>query len=102
MDERVLLAMSAPALREYIRSQLSKKNKPADDKQSDESDKEREALADLHEETNGTAPKVPVTKEDMPFDIGEDDESGDEASEASAEADADDEKPAKTKKRSKE
>lgn len=100
MDERVLLAMSAPALREYIRTQLSKKNKPADDKQADESDKEREALADLHEETNGKAPKVPVTKEDMPFDLGEDDEEGDEASEASA--GADDEKPVKAKKRSKE
>lgn len=78
MDERVLSRMDAPALREYIRTLLEKKDKPNDKKQSDESDKEREALADLHEEKKGKSAGVPVLKEDLPFDLGGDEESEDE------------------------
>ena len=79
MDEKVLSQMNAPALREYIRSLLAKRGKPRSDKESKEADKEREDLADLHEETKGKTAGVPVTDEDMSFDLGGDEESdGDE------------------------
>lgn len=84
MDERVLSRMDAPALREYIRCMLEKKGKPCGKKQSDEKDKEREDLSDLHEETKGKPPTVPVSDDDMPFDLGGEDEekSGDDDSQA--------------------
>lgn len=87
MDERVLERMNGPALREYIRYLLGKKGKPADDKESDKADKEREALADLHEEHTGKAKGVPVEKEDISFDLGEEEGEDKEASEASEDAD---------------
>ena len=84
MDDRVLGRMDAPALREYIRCLLEKKGKPNDAKKSKESDDEREALADLHEEKKGKSEGIPVTDEDMPFDLGSDDSEPDDedASEA--------------------
>lgn len=81
MDDRVLSRMDAPALREYIRCLLEKKGKPNDAKQSKDSDDEREALADLHEEKKGKTPGLPVTDEDMPFDLGGDSEPDDGDSE---------------------
>lgn len=89
MDDRVLGRMDAPALREYIRCLLEKKGKPNDDKKSKESDDEREALADLHEEKKGKSEGIPVTDEDMPFDLGSDDsEPDDEDASESGEAEA--------------
>lgn len=82
MDDRVLSRMDAPALREYIRCLLEKKGKPNDDKKSKESDDEREALSDLHEEKKGKTAGIPVTDEDMPFDLGSDSESDDSSEEA--------------------
>lgn len=88
MDERVLNRMDAPALREYIRTLLEKNGKPNDAKKSKESDDEREALAALHEEKKGKSEGIPVTKDDMPFDLGSDDSKpADDASETD-EADA--------------
>lgn len=79
MEEKVLASMTAPALREYIRSILSKKGKPRTDKESDEADKEREALSDLHAEKSGKPPVIEVTDEDLPFNDDEEPESDDEA-----------------------
>lgn len=87
LDEKVLSSMNAPALREYIRSLLSKRGKPSSDKDTDESDKEREALADLHEEHTGKAKGVPVEKDDIAFDLGEEDGEGEEGSQVSEDAD---------------
>lgn len=82
MDDRVLSRMDAPALREYIRCLLEKKGKPNDAKKSKEYDEEREALSDLHEEKKGKTAGVPVTDEDMPFDLGSDSESDDNSEDA--------------------
>lgn len=71
------------ALRKLIRSMLAKAGKPKTKKDDDKSDEEREALADLHESSKGKAPKVPVTEDDLPFDLG-DDSDGEEASESSS------------------
>lgn len=87
MDDRVLSRMDAPALREYIRCLLEKKGKPNDAKKSKEYDEEREALSDLHEEKKGKTAGVPVTDEDMPFDLGSDsEEDKDDDSQAGAPA----------------
>ena len=69
------------ALRKLIKSLLAKRGKPADDKQAEESDKEREDLADLHEEKKGKTEGVPATEDDMPFDLGSDDGSDEDSSE---------------------
>lgn len=98
LDEKVLSSMNAPALREYIRSLLSKRGKPNDKAQADEADKEREALASMHAETHGKPPEIPATKEDMPFDFGDEDEEDDEDSQASEDASEPDAKPAKKKR----
>jgi hypothetical protein len=87
IDEKVLSSMNAPALREYIRSLLSKRGKPSSDKESDKADKEREALADLHEEHTGKAKGVPVEKEDISFDLGEEEGEEEDSSEAIEDAD---------------
>jgi hypothetical protein len=77
--------MDAPALREYIRTLLEKSGKPNDPKKAKKSDDEREALADLHEETKGKTEGVPVTDDDLPFDLGGDDEpEGDDAEDSQA------------------
>lgn len=86
LDEKVLSSMNAPALREYIRSLLSKRGKPSGDKEAEKADKEREALADLHEEHTGKAKGVPVEKDDISFDLGEDDGEGEEDSQVSEDA----------------
>lgn len=74
------------ALRKLIKSMLAKYGKPNDAKQSADADKEREDLADLHEEKKGKTAGLPVTDEDMPFDLGsdsgpDDDEEDSQASE---------------------
>lgn len=69
------------ALRKLIKSLLSKRGKPADDKQVEESEKEREDLADLHAEKKGKTEGVPTTKDDMPFDLGSEDEGEQDSSE---------------------
>lgn len=81
------------ALRKLIRSMLAKAGKTPDKKADDKSDEEREALADLHEEGKGKAPKVPVTEDDLPFDL----ENEAEEDEASGES----EKPAPKSKKGK-
>lgn len=81
--------------RKFIKQMMAKAGKPADEKESDEADKEREALADLHESHSGKAPKIEVLDDDLPFDLSNEAE-GDEASEDASEPDA--EKPATKKK----
>lgn len=60
------------ALRKLIKSMLAKAGKPNDAKQTADSEEEREALSDLHEEKKGKTQGVPATDEDMPFDLGSD------------------------------
>ena len=62
------------ALRKLIKSLLAKHGKSNDSKQSADADEEREALSDLHEEKKGKSEGVPVTDEDLPFDLGSSDE----------------------------
>jgi len=63
------------ALRKLIKSILAKRGKPNDDKQSEESDKEREELADLHAEhkmgdsKKDAKEKPDDTEEEDPFDL---------------------------------
>lgn len=82
--------------RKFIKQMMSKAGKPADDKEADKADEEREALSDLHEETKGKPKSIPVMDEDLPFNLGGDEESEDEESQAS-----DEDKPKPAKKRSK-
>jgi hypothetical protein len=72
------------ALRKLIKSMLAKHGKPNDAKQSEEADKEREALSDLHEEKKGKTDGLPVTDEDMPFDLGSDSEPSDDEEDSQA------------------
>ena len=66
------------ALRKLIKALLAKHGKPNDAKQSADADEEREALSDLHEEKKGKSEGLPVTEEDLPFDLGSKEESDDE------------------------
>lgn len=72
-DEKTL---TVGALRELVRDFYSQKKKPQSDADADESDKEREALADLHESHKGKPSPVEVTDEDLPEGLLGDD--GDE------------------------
>jgi hypothetical protein len=80
------------ALRKLIKSMLAKAGKKPEGKDADSADDEREALADLHEQTSGKPAPIPVTKDDLPPELSQDDED-----EESDDEDADDEKPAKKK-----
>jgi hypothetical protein len=75
------------ALRKLIKSILAKANKPSDDKESDKSDEEREALADLHESHKGKPKSVPVTEEDLPEGMlgDEEEEEGEDAEQSAVE-----------------
>lgn len=73
-DEKTL---TVGALRELVRDFYAQKKKPQDDDASDEADKEREALADLHESHTGKPSPVEVTAEDLPEGLVGDD--GDES-----------------------
>lgn len=58
------------ALRKLIKSLLLKHGKPNTEKQSEESDDEREALSDLHDETHGKPAGVAVeTDEKLPPEL---------------------------------
>lgn len=67
--------MPPKVLRKIIRSLMSKMSaKPGEragrkDADTEKEDKERDDLADLHEETKGAGPKQPVKKDDLPFEI---------------------------------
>ena len=83
---------SVSALRRMVRRLRSKKlsERDAEDLEQEdaESEKERNKLADLHEEKKGPAPKQEVTDEDLPFELGDEEESGEEgSSEATYECD---------------
>lgn len=72
------------ALRKLIKSMLAKAGKKPSPKDDDKADEEREALTDLHEKHKGKPTPVPVTEDDLPFDLGneaEDDEASEDASE---------------------
>jgi hypothetical protein len=62
------------ALRKLIRSMMAKAGKPRDDDAADKADDEREALADLKEESNGKAPKIPVSEDDLPPELRDDED----------------------------
>lgn len=74
-DEKTL---TVGALRELVRDFYSQKKQPQSDADADESDKEREALADLHESHKGKPSPVEVTDEDLPEGLMGDDESDDD------------------------
>lgn len=75
---------SVSKLRKMVRrlraQRLSERDSEDLEKESEESEKERNKLADLHEEGKGSTPKQEVTDEDLPFDLGEGEESEDEDS----------------------
>lgn len=91
------------ALRKLIKSMLAKKGKPNDDKQSEDADKEREQLADLHAEHKLNVPKQPVEKDDLPFELDPDAQEDDDASSETEEekAGVKDDEAAEKKKRKK-
>lgn len=75
-------------LRKMIRALMAKcARKPGDPPADEEgSEKEREDRADLHEEKKGKGHKQPVEKDDLPFDLGDDEpDDGDDVSEADEE-----------------
>ncbi len=80
------------ALRKLIKSMLAKAGKKPESKDADKADEEREALTDLHEETNGKPAPIPVTEDDLPPELSQDDED-----EESDEEDAGSKKPSKKK-----
>lgn len=86
------------ALRKLIKSLLAKSGKPSAGKDADKADEEREALSDLHEQTNGKPTPIPVTEDDLPFDVGEDSESEEPSEDASEDSSVEDAPPAKKKK----
>lgn len=62
-------------LRKMLRALMLKLHKKPGDKADDaESEKEREGRADLHEESKGKGHKQKVEKDDLPFDLGDDEE----------------------------
>lgn len=74
------------ALRKLIRQMLAKGCKvQPDDKDTDKLDDERQKLSDMHAERKGKPPEIPVTEDDMPFemDSSEDSEDDSDASEGS-------------------
>ncbi len=83
------------ALRKLIKSMLAKAGKKPESKDADKADEEREALTDLHEETNGKPAPIPVTEEDLPPELAQDDE--DEAGDDSVADEKADAKPPKKK-----
>lgn len=89
-DEKTL---TVGALRELVRDFYSQNKKPQSDEAADESDKEREALSDLHEEHKGKPTPIEVTKDDLPPELSED---GDEVADE-PDGDEDDAKYAKKK-----
>lgn len=80
------------ALRKLIKSMLAKAGKKPEGKDAEKADEEREALSDLHEETNGKPTPIPVKKDDLPPELSQDDED-----EESDEEDAGSKKPSKKK-----
>ncbi len=80
------------ALRKLIKSMLAKAGKKPESKDADKADEEREALTDLHEETNGKPAPIPVTEEDMPFDLGNEADDGEASGEESGDDSVADEK----------
>lgn len=89
------------ALRKLIKGMLAKMGKPANDKDVEEADDERQKLADLHEEHKGKAPRIPVQKEDLPLhDSEEDEDEVEDPSEIAEEEECcDEDMPAKPKKK---
>lgn len=73
------------ALRKLIKSLLMKRGKPNDDKEAAESDKEREALADLHANHKGKGPSPDVEEDDLPPELVTDDDEDEESEDDDAE-----------------
>ena len=67
------------ALRKLIKSMLAKAGKKPEGKDADSADDEREALADLHEQTNGKPAPIPVTKDDLPPELSQEADAEEEA-----------------------
>jgi hypothetical protein len=85
------------ALRKLIRSMMAKTGKPRTDAETDKADDEREALANLKEETNGKAPKIPVIEDDLPPELRDDADEDEEEDEEEDEG----KKPGKPKRKAK-
>lgn len=77
LDDDDVAKLPASVLKKMVRALRAKRlsereASEAEDKQSEE---EREKLASLHEEQKGKSPKVPVSKDDLPDVLVDDDES---------------------------
>lgn len=74
IDKDDLEMIPAPVLRRIIRAGLGKRAKKkmeeaeyeGEDDEADEAEEEREKLSKMAEEQRGEAPKVSVTKDDLP------------------------------------
>jgi hypothetical protein len=81
-DDVDLEDLPPKTLRKMIRTLRAKLNKKpgGDDEEDSGSEKEREDLADLHEDSKGKGHKQKVEKDDLPFDLngGEADDESDE------------------------
>lgn len=75
-------------VRKFKAKQL--KDREAEDMEEDDerAEEERKKLADMHEETKGKAPKIPVEPDDLPEEIGEyaSDDEGDKSEKKSKRA----------------
>lgn len=70
------------ALRKLIRQMLAKgcKVEPTDE-DTDKLDDERQKLSDMHSERKGKPPEIPVSEDDLPFEMDESEGDEDDASE---------------------
>jgi hypothetical protein len=71
-------------LRKMLRQLMAKKGKPRSEQgeeAEDAAEKEREDLADLHAEHKGKGPDIPVTDDDLPEALKDDDDDEDSESE---------------------
>lgn len=85
---------SVSSLRRMVRrlraKRLSERDPEEMAKDEEESEKERNKLADMHEEKKGAVPKLPVEDDDLPEELGEEDDEDEEASCDCSEEECDD------------
>lgn len=71
---------SVSSLRRMVRrlraKRLSERDPEEMEKDEEESEKERNKLADMHEEKKGAAPKLPVEDDDLPEELADEEDEG--------------------------
>jgi len=76
LDDDDVAKLPASVLKKMVRALKAKRlaEREADESGEYKAEEEREKLASLHEEQKGKAPKVPVSKDDLPEGLAEDDD----------------------------